>query len=556
MAEICDQVPDKQIIKALKVFRDLDAKKDKMSLMSSNDIRLSFSFFKLPSQASKNSKMLKIALPHPLGFEDVCLFVGDGPEAKDDRTKMDDVCQLYENKLAKLGITQVKEIIPMLKLKLEYQTYEARRALASRYDCFLADDKIMRLLPSLLGKSFFQQNKFPLQVRLRESCMERELKKALHTVTCPITYKGNSYSVVVGNLEMKDEELAQNIRSAMLKIAENGLGGPQNIQKFHLNLNNLPSLPVFVSNVDRSAVPIPMPHKQSVSKPTPKVEEVSTIDGKVKIGEDGTVSIYQKNGKVSHIIGGGQDSKKVKRLKKGAKPLKTDGRTKQRKVAKGAASPSQAKQVKTALKPADSDSPLNAESKQKKSATPKASDTVVLPKSAKKLNSNAGSPSVEVEKDAAKASKASPLAQKVTASELVEGDAEMSIKASPVLNASGVSKSTPKPKSAKKIKPTTASKLKPVSSNADANSATPKSIVTSADEVTKLSKSTPKPAKTPKSAITPKGVSSPKTEDMKQVKTALKQAASDSPLNAESKQKKSATPKASEQWWRQNQQRN
>jgi len=47
---------------------------------------------------------------------------------------------------------------------------------------------------------------------------------------------------------MKDEELAQNIRSAMLKIAENGLGGPQNIQKFHLNLNNLPSLPVFVSN--------------------------------------------------------------------------------------------------------------------------------------------------------------------------------------------------------------------------------------------------------------------------------------------------------------------
>jgi len=59
----------------------------------------------------------------------------------------------------------------------------------------------------------------------------------------------------------------------------------------------------LIFQVDRSAVPIPMPHKQSVSKPTPKVEEVSTIDGKVKIGEDGTVSIYQKNGKVSHIIG-------------------------------------------------------------------------------------------------------------------------------------------------------------------------------------------------------------------------------------------------------------
>ncbi|KAF6030512.1 hypothetical protein EB796_011181 [Bugula neritina] len=80
----------------------------------------------------------------------------------------------------------------------------------------------------------------------------------------------------------------------------------------------------------------------------------------------------------------------------------------------------------------------------------------------------------------------------------------MSIKASPALNASGVSKSTPKPKSAKKLKPALS----------NANSATPKSIVTSADEVTKLSMSTSKPAKTPKSAITPKGVSSPKTEGM------------------------------------------
>jgi len=47
------------------------------------------------------------------------------------------------------------------------------------------------LIVTVLIIHYFQY-RFPLQVRLRESCMERELKKALHTVTCPITYKGNS----------------------------------------------------------------------------------------------------------------------------------------------------------------------------------------------------------------------------------------------------------------------------------------------------------------------------------------------------------------------------
>jgi hypothetical protein len=40
-------------------------------------------------------------------------------------------------------------------LKLEHKPYEAKRTLANRFDIFLADARIIRLLPPYLGKAFY-----------------------------------------------------------------------------------------------------------------------------------------------------------------------------------------------------------------------------------------------------------------------------------------------------------------------------------------------------------------------------------------------------------------
>ena len=47
------------------------------------------------------------------------------------------------------------QVIPLKALKLEYQPYEAKRNLSNMYDIYLADARIMRLLPPLLGKHFY-----------------------------------------------------------------------------------------------------------------------------------------------------------------------------------------------------------------------------------------------------------------------------------------------------------------------------------------------------------------------------------------------------------------
>jgi len=51
------------------------------------------------------------------------------------------------------------QVVPLKQLKLEYKEYESKRNLLGMYDTFLADARIVRLLPSHLGKHFFKQKR-------------------------------------------------------------------------------------------------------------------------------------------------------------------------------------------------------------------------------------------------------------------------------------------------------------------------------------------------------------------------------------------------------------
>jgi len=45
------------------------------------------------------------------------------------------------------------------KLRQKYKPYEAKRQLCFSYDFFLADERVLPLLPPLLGKVFFDKKK-------------------------------------------------------------------------------------------------------------------------------------------------------------------------------------------------------------------------------------------------------------------------------------------------------------------------------------------------------------------------------------------------------------
>lgn len=51
------------------------------------------------------------------------------------------------------------QVIGLSKLRANYRDYEAKRKLCDSYDVFLADERILPLLPKLLGKKFFQTKK-------------------------------------------------------------------------------------------------------------------------------------------------------------------------------------------------------------------------------------------------------------------------------------------------------------------------------------------------------------------------------------------------------------
>ncbi len=51
-------------------------------------------------------------------------------------------------------------MIGVTKLRQKYKPHEAKRQLCAGYDWFLADERVVPLLPKLLGKSFFDKKKY------------------------------------------------------------------------------------------------------------------------------------------------------------------------------------------------------------------------------------------------------------------------------------------------------------------------------------------------------------------------------------------------------------
>ncbi|EME86890.1 uncharacterized protein MYCFIDRAFT_29407 [Pseudocercospora fijiensis CIRAD86] len=126
----------------------------------------------------KRLKPGKIVLPHPLrSVEDaslrICLITAD-PQRK------------YKDLIAEpsfpLDVSKkISRVIGLEKLKSKYKSYESKRQLVSEYDIFLADDRIITYLPTVLGKVFYKGgSKRPIPVTLegkRESVDEQGNKR-------------------------------------------------------------------------------------------------------------------------------------------------------------------------------------------------------------------------------------------------------------------------------------------------------------------------------------------------------------------------------------------
>ena len=66
----------------------------------------------------------------------------------------------YKDLLESHGIRFINRVVGIEKLKGKFKPFEARRMLLKENDLFLADERVVPLLPGLLGKKFFEAKKY------------------------------------------------------------------------------------------------------------------------------------------------------------------------------------------------------------------------------------------------------------------------------------------------------------------------------------------------------------------------------------------------------------
>jgi len=253
-------------------------------------VSLQISGIKLPRDSE--SQVIKVKLPHsPLpDSKDVCLFVKDLEKGL--KVDHESTVQHFTNLLADKGVTGVSKVISLRELKVEYKQYEAKNQLCHMYDQFLADDRIIRLLPQFLGKPFYKRKKLPIQVNLSAKDLPGEFEKCLKTTTLPLKNTGSCGNIVVGMSTLTTAQLIENTKTIVQKLEEKYPGGWINIRSIHINSGST-SIPLYASF--RSTAEVGLVRGGKKPSRAVVVDELSTVvGGTVVVTPFGTVKVKRK----------------------------------------------------------------------------------------------------------------------------------------------------------------------------------------------------------------------------------------------------------------------
>ena len=100
------------------------------------------------------SSLPHCSVPEP---RDVCLIVKDMEKGLN--IDHEPTLNHFKDLLASKGINNITQVISLRELKVEYKPYEAKHSLCQKYDIFLVDDRILRLVPKFLGKPFYSKKR-------------------------------------------------------------------------------------------------------------------------------------------------------------------------------------------------------------------------------------------------------------------------------------------------------------------------------------------------------------------------------------------------------------
>jgi len=193
-----------------------------------------FTLGKVP--VKKKMRPHLIELPHPMFDEtsEVCFF------SKSPQKPWKDM--LIRNR--SIGLSKV---IGMDKLKKNYGTLEAKKALCEAFDLFLCDASVADVLPQSLGRIFYKErHKIPIPVNIKLGGNPDEQIKKVIRGTCVRVPAGPCLGVKIGRCGMSEEQLAKNANTVIKGVAKLLHEKHENyIQSISVQATNAPALPVW-----------------------------------------------------------------------------------------------------------------------------------------------------------------------------------------------------------------------------------------------------------------------------------------------------------------------
>uniref|UniRef100_A0A671V373 Ribosomal L1 domain-containing protein 1 n=1 Tax=Sparus aurata TaxID=8175 RepID=A0A671V373_SPAAU len=232
----------KKAVQALQAFLKTKSTSESLFLDDTQQISLLFTLWKIP----KVAQTIRIPLPHGQrsDTDEVCLFTRDEPKMTSEQTQ-----RFYKKLLEERGVKNISEIIPYNVLKTEYKPFEAKRRLLGNFDMFLSDDRVRRLLPSHLGKHFYERKKEPLSVNLQSKHLARDIERVIQGTSVKVNNKGCCCMARVAHSGMTADEVTENIEAAVQTVvAKLRMKGPV-MKIIHIKSQTSVALPIYSSDL-------------------------------------------------------------------------------------------------------------------------------------------------------------------------------------------------------------------------------------------------------------------------------------------------------------------
>jgi ribosome biogenesis protein UTP30 len=192
---------------------------------------------------SRKLKPTRIELPSPLqtpANTTVCLIVKD-PQRH------------YKDLVATAGLQDVvTKVVGVGKLQKKFKAFEARRQLMDSHDIFVADDRIITMLPSVLGSTFLRKtSKIPLPVALNSSespaSFKSKIEKTIRSTYVHLSPAATT-SVRVALSSMTAEQVVDNVAKVMDGMTAKTIpGGWRNVKSLYIKSPTSASLPIYMA---------------------------------------------------------------------------------------------------------------------------------------------------------------------------------------------------------------------------------------------------------------------------------------------------------------------